>query len=105
MDDIALLSRRWHAVSPSSPLQIPSAHRFPSPARISTPAVQEELVTRLGLRTANEGVGEVEAKWRSVFLKAMVKAIEEGFAVRRAQGQSHEVEDEVRRLESKINRI
>lgn len=94
MEDIALLSRRWHAVAPSSPLQIPLEHRFPSPALLSTPAVQEEIVQRFRLRTAKESVGELEAKWKGLFLKLMAKSIEEGFALRRAAGHSVDVEDE-----------
>lgn len=105
MEDIALLSRRWHAVAPSSPLQIPLEHRFPSPALLSTPAVQEEIVQRFGLRTAKESVGELEAKWKGLFLKLMAKSIEEGFALRRAAGHSVDVEDEVRRISRNCSRI
>lgn len=98
LQDVALLSRRWHAVSPSSPLQIPIASRFPSPALLSTPGMQEELIQRLGLRLAGEAEGEGEggSEWKRAFLKLILQAIEDGFAIRRAAGHSRDVEDEVR---------
>lgn len=87
------LKRHYSALSPTTPSLIPSSS-FPTPAQLSKVSTQAWLVEHL-LAASVEGETESAAAWKKVFWRRVVKGIEEGFEIRKNEGDA-EVEDEVR---------
>lgn len=94
---LSRLARHYSAISPSVPAQIPSPP-FPSPEHLSTAACQQWLVHHLltPSSTPYRELAEEEggASWRKSFWRRVLKAVEEGFALRESRGES--IGDEVR---------
>lgn len=86
------LQRYYAALSPATPSLIPSPP-FPTARELSLPSTQAGLVEHL-LANAEDEVGG--SAWRRVWWRRVVKGIEQGFEERKAEGESEEVEDEVR---------
>ncbi|BGP06281.1 hypothetical protein JCM10049v2_002102 [Rhodotorula toruloides] len=87
---LPLLLRHYCALSPSSPIQIPSPP-FPSPRTLSLPQTQQYLVEHfLGRTESDEGA----RSWRRAFWRRVTKGIEAGFEERRREGDAERVEDE-----------
>ncbi|GAA5839700.1 hypothetical protein JCM11251_002566 [Rhodosporidiobolus azoricus] len=92
-DDLALLLRHYSALSPTSPNLLPSPP-FPSSVYLSLPQTQQWLVQHLlgGDRTTS-AADDGARTWKKVFWRRAVKGIEEGFELRRGEGDE-QVEDE-----------
>lgn len=92
-----LLLKLYSALSPSTPALIPSPP-FPSPRLLSLPSTQTWIVDHI---LATEPPDQDDAAdedgaalWKKVFWRRVVKGVEEGFALRAAEGE--DVADEVR---------
>lgn len=92
---LPLLLRHYAALSPSSPALLP-APPFPTSRQLSLPTTQQWLVDHL-LQHDQQQQDEERggAAWKKVFWRRVVKAVEQGFDERRAEGDD-QVDDEVR---------
>ncbi|GAA5915163.1 hypothetical protein JCM8208_002156 [Rhodotorula glutinis] len=92
---LPLLLRHYAALSPSSPALVP-APPFPTSRHLSLPTTQQWLVDHL-LKHEQDQQDEERggAAWKKVFWRRVVKAVEEGFDERRADGDEQVDDEEV----------
>ncbi|GAA5933254.1 hypothetical protein JCM3775_002586 [Rhodotorula graminis] len=92
---LPLLLRHYAALSPSSPALLP-APPFPTSRQLSLPTTQQWLVDHLLEHDRDQQDGERGgAAWKKVFWRRVVKAVEDGFDVRRADGDEQVDDEEV----------
>jgi hypothetical protein len=95
------LLKHYASLSPSTPALLRSPP-FPTPLQLCRPETQAWLVDNLLPSSSNELQDEKALdeeheggeSWKKVFWRRVVKGVEEGFEVRKTQGES--IEDEVR---------
>lgn len=95
-----VLLKHFRSLSPTTPALIPSPSPFPSAAQLSLPASQAYLVQHFLADGSDGQLTDDEngaAGWRRLFWRRVVRACEEGLALRRDES-GLDLEDEVRHL-------